>query len=249
MTSGRDRASVEAMKQGKLNESQQDRFELMDAIHTTTAANTYAIETKVRLAKQQSFGKVAVARQACLEKKQQVRREEGLHQQFALSEKARRLQKLRVEHAQKYANKFALTAAGDFEHSQLYRYSPLNRQSSGGLLSPGALHSTASLLMAHQSASGAGMAGGAAAASEVRQLESHHHQQHQQHQQQSEYFGAGAAAGMAFQSSAFSTPAAAKAAAAELQDASLHSLRDAPPPALGWMTLPDGSQAYLPGPA
>ena len=39
MTSGRDRASVEAMKQGKLNESQQDRFELMDAIHTTTAAS------------------------------------------------------------------------------------------------------------------------------------------------------------------------------------------------------------------
>ena len=238
MTAGRDRASVDAMKQGKLMSSQQDRFELMDAINTSAAANQYAINAKVRLAKQQSFGRVAAARQACLEKKQQARREEGLRQQFALSEKARRLQNLRIEHAQKYANKFALTAAGDFEQSQLFKYSPLHRASCSNMLSPGALHSTASLLMNHQSASASSLA--AAAQQQSQQQSQQQAQQAYEEPPPQQYLGTGTAAGMAFQASAFSTPAAAKAAAAELQEQSLQPLKASatPPPTLGWMSLP-----------
>ena len=57
MTAGRDRASVDAMKQGKLmSSSSKIGFpELMDAINTSAAANQYAINAKVRLGKAVEF--------------------------------------------------------------------------------------------------------------------------------------------------------------------------------------------------
>lgn len=165
MTQGRDRAAVESCKEGKAITSQHDRFELMDAINTTATATQYAIEHKVRLAKQASFGRVAAARQAALEKKQQARREEGVRQQFALSEKARRLQQLRVEHAHKYSNKFALTVGNDWEESQLFRYSPLAR--AGHISAAPSLQSTASLLLTHGASPGVVSP---AAAAEAKQI-------------------------------------------------------------------------------
>ena len=146
MKSGRERAAVEACKERKLLQGVQDRYDLMDAIHTTANATQYAIEHKVRQAKEASFGRVAAARQAAVDRKKQLRREEGIRQQFALEEKQRRLQNMRVEHAKKYTNKFALTLGPDWEQSQLFRYSPLARANHIPGSHP-SLQSSASVLM------------------------------------------------------------------------------------------------------
>jgi hypothetical protein len=138
-SAGRDRAAVEACKDRKWLSSQADRFELMEDIRVTTMSGQLAVESKVRLAKAASAGKVAAARAACLEKKRQARREEGRHQQFALAEKARRQAMLREEHLKRYASKF-VPAGGDWVHSQLHKYSPLYREGAS---------STAALLLQH----------------------------------------------------------------------------------------------------
>ena len=126
---GRDAQAVSACKQSKWLSSQTDRYELMQDIRVSAMTEKHKIDTKVRLAKAASVGKVAAARAAALEKKQAARQEEALRQRFALAEKARRLQDLRDEHAKRYSRKF-VPAGTDWANSQVFRYSPAYRPSS-----------------------------------------------------------------------------------------------------------------------
>lgn len=128
---GRDVAAMNACKQSKWLSSQADRYELLEDIRVSSMVQKHTIETKVRLAKAASAGRVAAARAVALEKKQAARQEEALRQRFALEEKARRLQNLREEHAKRYSRKF-VPAGTDWATSQVYRYSPAFRPSSAG---------------------------------------------------------------------------------------------------------------------
>ena len=120
-TEGRHILSVNACKDEKRQQSQSDRMMLQTAIDVAADQLRDQIETKVRLAKFQAAGRVAAARERVLAEKRASRKEVASDQKFALDEKARRLQALREEHAQAYANKFEEWASED-AMSEVARY-------------------------------------------------------------------------------------------------------------------------------
>ena len=100
------RVSVANSKDEKVRSSQETRVLLRQAIDISSEIVQEEIDSKVRLAKLSTAGRVAAARQAMLDRKRAARLEVAKEQKFALDEKARRLDALRAEHAEEYARKF-----------------------------------------------------------------------------------------------------------------------------------------------
>ena len=94
LNEGKHLASVAACKDKKLMASQEARMVLREAIDVTSELLQNQIDAKVLRAKAHAAGKVAASRQRLLEKNRASRQEVGLDQQYALDEKARRLQQV-----------------------------------------------------------------------------------------------------------------------------------------------------------
>lgn len=132
LNSGKDRASVAACKDEKSRHSQETRMLLRQAIDISSEMAQEEIDTKVRLTKMQTAGRVAAARQALLAQKKAARLEVAKEQKFALDEKARRLETLRAEHAEERARRFVPWTSDEVACSDAAKYLVLSRIPSVG---------------------------------------------------------------------------------------------------------------------
>jgi hypothetical protein len=133
-TYGLDRAAVASVRvRNRAVVEQEHQKRQMDDM--ARAAAKQALCERVRRRREEAFGRVEASRNAVLEKNRKTRMEEGIRQQFALDEKARRLALLREEHQRMLAAKYVEVPTADFMDDSFRLLATSGRPSSARSLS------------------------------------------------------------------------------------------------------------------
>ena len=133
---GLDRAAVQATHQrNRQVVAEEKRVQRQDQ-QAREAARLALMET-VRRRKEERVGRVAASRSALLERNKSIRREEGQLEQFALEEKQRRLEQMKIDHQRELAKRFVVVDERVLmNHPDSFRLLTAGSRASGGTSSP-----------------------------------------------------------------------------------------------------------------